>query len=226
MRHPSSRRLEEESEERLRGLLESLPGRRSRRPRISPRWSGCRGIGKGVGTLPPRLPYCDCFSRYFVTYHIGRSLDNLNRQFPRRPLLSPSDSDANKLEARGCETLPSVVAFAALSDPDLLCGARCAGDSASSAGHSETHFTYSIWLGAMLRFDVTYVGCSIRKMKRPLTVRSLIVLLIGLIGGGRPADLSVWLEAHTLQLVSVDQRAPRLDRGQEPRLQGRRNLRP
>src|SRR4029453_7178518 len=44
--------------------------------------------------------------------------------------------------------------------------------------------------------------------------------------GGRPADLSVRLEAHTLQPVSVDQRAPRVDRSQEPRLQGRRDLRP
>ena len=48
---------------------------------------------QGSGTLL-KVPYLRLFLKYFVTYHIGRSLDTLNRHLLAIAALS-SDPDAN-----------------------------------------------------------------------------------------------------------------------------------
>ncbi len=128
---PEQEEAREESEERTKGLLKAYQQTLNKvddLPAVVWVPWGRKGVGRYF-----KVPYLRLFLRYFVTYHIGRSLDTLNRQLTRDrcALQRPR---RQQLEARGCETLPSVVAFAALSDPDLLCGARCACDSASSAG--------------------------------------------------------------------------------------------
>ena len=102
----------EESEERIRGLLKAYQETLNKVEDL-PAVVWVPWDRKGVGRYF-KVPYLRLFLKYFVTYHIGRSLDTLNRHFTRDrcALQRPR---RQQLEARGCETLPSVVAFAALS---------------------------------------------------------------------------------------------------------------
>ena len=72
---------------------------------------------------------------------------------------------------------------------------------------------------------MSYLSRALQGDGRP-TVRSLIVLLIGLIVVGALLTSPFGLKRMLFNLYPWTKERLRLDRGQEPRLQGRRNLRP
>jgi hypothetical protein len=170
----------EESEERIRGLLrayqqtldkvEDLPAV------VWVAW-GRKGVGRYL-----KIPYLRWFLKYFVTYHIGRSLDSLNRRFLATAALSSDpDSNSSKREAVKLylQSLPSppyrVLIFSAVLAAIVIALPLQAFGNA---------FYVLDLVGAMLRFDVSYVGRAFAGKDLGPTVRSLTVLLIGLIGVG------------------------------------------
>ena len=177
---------------------------------------------KGVGRYF-KVPYLRLFLKYFVTYHIGRSLDTLNRHLLAIAALS-SDPDANSSKREAVklylQSLPSppyrILIFSAVLAALVIALPLQAFGNA---------FYVLDLVGAMLRSDVSYLSRALQGDEVGPTVRSLIVLLIGLIGVGALLTSPFGLKRMLFNL-SVDQGASRLDRGQEPRLQGRRNLRP
>ena len=170
----------EESEERTKGLLkayqQTLKTAQDLPAVVWVPW-GRKGVGRYL-----KVPYLRLFLRYFVTYHIGRSLDSLNREFLETAAIS-SDPDANSSKREAVklylQSLPSppyrILIFSAVLAALVIALPLQAFGNA---------FYVLDLVGAMLRFDVTYVGVALQGDKVGPTVRSLIVLLIGLIGVG------------------------------------------
>ena len=171
---------EEESEERIRGLLkayqqtlnmvEDLPAV------VWVPW-GRKGVGRYL-----KVPYLRWFLKYFVEYHIGRSLDTLNRRLLASAATSSDpDSNSSKREAVKLylQSLPSppfrVLIFAAVLAALVIALPLQAFGNA---------FYVLDLVGALLRFDVGYLSRALEGDKVGPTVRSLMVLVIGLIGVG------------------------------------------
>jgi hypothetical protein len=168
----------EESEERIRELLkayqQTLDTVQDLPAVVWVPWGG-----KGVGHYL-KVPYLRWFLRYFVEYHIRRSLDSLNRELLATAAIS-SDPDANSSKREAVklylESLPAppfrVLIFAAVLAALVIALPLQAFGNA---------FYVLDLVGAMLRFDVAYVGRAFAGKDLGPTVRSLTVLLIGLIG--------------------------------------------
>ena len=170
----------EESEERIRGLLkayqETLDTVEDLPVVVWVPWDR-----KGVGRYF-KVPYLRLFLKYFVEYHIGRSLDTLNRRFLATAALSGDpESSTSKREAVKLylQSLPSppyrILIFAAVLAALVIALPLQAFGNA---------FYVLDLVGALLRFDVSYLSKAVEGDKVGPTVRSLIVLLIGLIGVG------------------------------------------
>ena len=171
---------EEESEERIRGLLkayqqtlnmvEDLPAV------VWVPW-GAKGVGRYL-----KVPYLRWFLKYFVEYHIARSLDALNRHFLASAATSSDpDSNSSKREAVKLylQSLPSppfrVLIFSAVLAALVIALPLQAFGNA---------FYVLDLVGALLRFDVSYLSRALEGEEVGPTVRSLMVLVIGLIGVG------------------------------------------
>jgi hypothetical protein len=126
-----------------------------------------------------KVPYLRWFLKYFVTYHIGRSLNTLNRRYHAIAALS-SDPDANRTNRDTVklylQSLPSppyrILIFAAILAALVI--------ALPLQAFGNVFYVLDL-VGAMLRFDVSYVGRAFASKEFGPTVRSLIVLLVGLI---------------------------------------------
>jgi hypothetical protein len=168
----------EESEERIRELLkayqQTLDTVHDLPAVVWVAW-GLKGVGRYF-----KVPYLRWFLRYFVEYHIRRSLDSLNRELLATAAIS-SDPDANSSKREAVklylESLPAppfrVLIFSAVLAALVIALPLQAFGNA---------FYVLDLVGAMLRFDVAYVGRAFAGKDLGPTVRSLTVLLIGLIG--------------------------------------------
>jgi hypothetical protein len=166
-----------QSEERLRGLLEAY-----------------QQTLESVEDLPAvvwvpwdtkrpgsyfKVPYLRWFLAYFVEYHIGRSLNTLNRRFYASAALS-SDPDANSSKREAVylylQSLPKppygILIFAAVIAAMVI--------ALPLQGFGNVFYVLDL-VGALLRFNVGYVGRALEGNEIGTTVRSLIVLLVGLI---------------------------------------------
>ena len=166
-----------ESEERIRSLLkayqqtldtvEELPAV------VWVPWDR-KGLGRSF-----KVPYLRWFLKYFVEYHIDRSLNSLNRGFLATAALS-GDPNANwstreavKLYLQSLPKPPY---------PILIFGAVLAALVIALPMQAFGNVFYVLDLvGAMLRFNVGYVGKALEGNEIGPTVRSLVVLLVGLI---------------------------------------------
>jgi hypothetical protein len=170
----------EESEERLRGLLRAYQQTLETVDDL-PTVVWVPWDRKGVGRYL-KVPYLRLFLRYFVEYHIGRSLHTLDRRFLASAAIS-SDPDANSSKREAVklylQSLPSppfrVLIFAAVLAALVIALPLQAFGNA---------FYVLDLVGAMLRSDVAYVGRAFAGKDLGPTVRSLTVLVIGLIGVG------------------------------------------
>jgi len=125
-----------------------------------------------------KVPYLRWFLRYFVTYHINRSLDTLNRRLHATAALA-GDPDTNwktretvKLYMRSLPSPPyRVLIFTA------ILSALVVALPLQSFGNV---FYVLDLVGALLRFDVGYVGRALDDNQVGPTIRSVIVLLFGL----------------------------------------------
>src|SRR5215212_1830997 len=165
-----------ESEERIRGLLkayqETLNTVEDLPAVVWVPWDR-----KGPGRYF-KVPYLRFFLKYFVEHHIGRSLDTLNRRFLATAALS-SDPDANTSAREAVklylQSLPSppyrVLIFSAVLAALVI--------ALPLQAFGNVFYVLDL-VGAMLRFDVSYVGRALAGKDLGPTVRSLIVLLIGL----------------------------------------------
>jgi hypothetical protein len=170
----------EESEERIRELLkayqQTLDTVHDLPTVVWVPW-GPKGVGHYF-----KVPYLRWFLKYFVEYHIGRSLRALDRRFHAITALS-GDPDSNKANRETVEhylqSLPSppfrILIFA------VVIAALVIALPLHSFGNE---FYVLNLVGALLRFDVAYVGNALAGMHLDAAVRSLTVLLIGLIGVG------------------------------------------
>jgi hypothetical protein len=167
----------EESEERIKELLkayqQTLDTVNDLPAVVWVPW-GPKGVGRYF-----KVPYLRWFLRYFVEYHIRRSLDSLNRRFLASAALS-SDPDSNSSIREAVklylQSLPSppfrVLIFSAVLAALVIALPLQAFGNA---------FYVLDLVGALLRFDVAYVGRAFAGKDLGPTVRSLTVLLIGLI---------------------------------------------
>ena len=129
-----------------------------------------------------KVPYLRFFLKYFVEYHISRSLDALSRRFHATAAIS-SDPDANRANREAVtlylQSLPSppyrVLIFAVLLTALAI--------AVPLRGFGNVFYVLDL-VGAMLRSDVTYVSRAFEGKEIGPTVRSFIVLFIGLIGVG------------------------------------------
>src|SRR5215207_4564778 len=126
-----------------------------------------------------KVPYLRLFLKYFVEYHIGRSLDTLNRRFHATAALS-SDPDANRSNREAVKLY-----LQSLPSPPyrtLIFGAVLAAlvIALPLQGFGNVFYVLDL-VGAMLRFDVSYVGRAFAGKEFGPTARSLAVLLVGLI---------------------------------------------
>jgi hypothetical protein len=136
---------------------------------------------KGPGSYF-KVPYLRLFLKYFVEYHIDRSLNTLNRRFYATAALS-SDPDANwstreavKLFLQSLPRPPyGILIFAAVLAALVI--------ALPLQGFGNVFYVLDL-VGAMLRFNVGYVGRALEGNELGPTVRSLIVLLVGLIAVG------------------------------------------
>jgi hypothetical protein len=125
-----------------------------------------------------KVPYMRWFLRYFVTYHINRSLDALDRRFHAIAAIT-GDPDTNwknretvKLYQRSLPRPPyRVLIFTA-----VLCALVIALPLQS---FGNVFYVLDL-VGALLRFDVGYVGRALDDNQVGPTIRSVIVLLLGL----------------------------------------------
>jgi hypothetical protein len=169
-----------ESEEHLRGLLkayqETLDTVEELPAVVWVPWEQKRP-GRYV-----KVPYLRLFLTYFVEYHIGRSLDTLNRRFYATAALS-SDPDANRSNREAVQlylqSLPSppygILIFAAVLAALVI--------ALPLQAFGNVFYVLDL-VGAMLRFNVSYVDRALEGKDLGPTVRSLAVLLVGLIGVG------------------------------------------
>ena len=169
-----------------------------------------------------KIPYLRWFLAYFVTYHIDKGLNTLNRRFQAIAALS-GDPDANwstreavKLYLQSLPKPPyGILIFAA------VLGALVIALPLQSFGNV---FYVLDLVGAVMRFNVGYVGRALEGNELGPTVRSLIILLVGLIVVGALLTSPFGLKRILFNLHPWTKE--RLDRGQEPRFQGRRPLYP
>src|SRR5215210_3852867 len=166
-----------ESEERIRGLLEAYQETLDTVENL-PTVVWVPWDWKGPGSYF-KVPYLRLFLTYFVVHHIGRSLDTLNRRFYAIAAVS-NDPDVNrtnretvKLYLQSLPRLPyRLLIFAAILAALVIALPLQAFGNA---------FYVLDLIGAMLRSDVGYVGRSLQGDELGPTVRSFIVLLVGLI---------------------------------------------
>jgi hypothetical protein len=178
---PEQEEARRESEERIRGLLkayqETLETVEELPVVVWVPWDR-----KGPGRYF-KVPYLRLFLKYFLEYHIDRSLDTLNRRFYAMAALS-GDPDANwsKREAVKLylQSLPKppygVLIFAAVLAALVI--------ALPLQAFGNVFYVLDL-VGAMMRFNVGYVGRALEGNEIGPTVRSLIVLLVGLtvVGG-------------------------------------------
>jgi hypothetical protein len=166
------------SEERVRGLLEAyqevLEAVEELPAVVWVPWDR-----KGLGSYF-KVPYLRLFLKYFVTYHIDRSLNTLGRRFNAIAALS-DDPDANwpkrgavELYLRSLPKPPySVLIFAAVLAALVI----------ALPLHAFGNVLYVLDIvGALLWFNVGYLGRALEGDQLGPTVRSVIVLLVGLTG--------------------------------------------
>jgi len=126
-----------------------------------------------------KVPYLRLFLGYFVVHHIGRSLDILNRRYHAIAALS-DDPDANrsnreivKLYLQSLPRTPyRLLIFAAVLAALVV--------ALPLQAFGNVFYVLDL-VGAMLRSDVGYVGRALQGNELGPTLRSLIVLLIGLL---------------------------------------------
>jgi len=125
-----------------------------------------------------KVPYLRWFLTYFVTFHINRSLDALNRRLHATAALSDDsgvNSKSRDIVKLYLQSLPRppyrVLIFVA-----VLC-ALVVALPLQSFGNV---FYVLDLVGALLRFDVGYVGRALDDNQVGPTIRSVIVLLFGL----------------------------------------------
>jgi hypothetical protein len=129
-----------------------------------------------------KVPYLRLFLKDFVVYHVGRSLDTLNRRFLATAALS-SDHDANwstreavKLYLQSLPKPPyGILLFTAVLAALVI--------ALPLQGFGNVFYVLDL-VGAMMRFNVGYVGRALEGNELGPTVRSLLVLLVGLIAVG------------------------------------------
>jgi hypothetical protein len=136
---------------------------------------------KGPGSYF-KVPYLRWFLKYFVEYHIDRSLNTLDRRFNAIAALSDDpDADVPNRGAVGLylRSLPrppyGVLIFAAVLAALVI--------ALPLQAFGNVFYVLDI-VGAVLRFNVGYVGRALEGNEIGPTVRSLIVLLVGLIAVG------------------------------------------
>ena len=129
-----------------------------------------------------KVPYLRWFLKYFVEYHIDRSLNTLDRRFNAIAALSDDpDADVPNRGAVGLylRSLPrppyGVLIFAAVLAALVI--------ALPLQAFGNVFYVLDI-VGAVLRFNVGYVGRALEGNEIGPTVRSLIVLLVGLIAVG------------------------------------------
>jgi hypothetical protein len=136
---------------------------------------------KGLGRYF-KVPYLRWFLKYFVEYHIDRSLNTLDRRFNTIAALS-DDPDADVPNRGAVElylrSLPKppygVLIFAAVLAALVI--------ALPLQAFGNVFYVLDI-VGAVLRFNVGYVGRALEGNELGPTVRSVIVLLVGLIAVG------------------------------------------
>jgi hypothetical protein len=169
-----------ESEERIRGLLQAYQETLDT-VEVLPAVVWVPWERKGLGRYF-KVPYVRLFLEYFVEHHIGRSLDTLNRRFHATAALS-SDPDANRSNREAVklylQSLPQppypILIFAAVLAALVI--------ALPLRGFGNVFYVLDL-VGAMLRFNVSYVARALEGNEIGPTVRSLIVLLVGLIAVG------------------------------------------
>ena len=166
-----------ESEERIRKLLEAYQGTLDTVDKLHAvvwvPWDR-----KGLGSYF-KVPYLQLFLKYFVVHHIGRSLDTLNRRFYAIAAVS-DDPDVNRTNRETVklylQSLPRVpyrlLIFAAILAALVI--------ALPLQAFGNVLYVLDL-VGAMLRSDVGYVGRALQGYELGPTVRSIIVLLVGLI---------------------------------------------
>ena len=129
-----------------------------------------------------KVPYLRWFLKYFVEYHIDRSLNTLDRRFNAIAALSDDpDADVPNRGAVGLylRSLPrppyGVLIFAGVLAALVI--------ALPLQAFGNVFYVLDI-VGAVLRFNVGYVGRALEGNEIGPTVRSLIVLLVGLIAVG------------------------------------------
>jgi hypothetical protein len=167
----------EPSEERVRGLLgayqETLEAVEDLPAVVWVPWDR-----KGPGRYF-KVPYLRWFLAYFVTYHIDKSLNTLDRRFNAIAALS-DDPDSDRTNRGAVElylrSLPrpayGILIFAAVLAALVV--------ALPLQGFGNVFYVLDI-VGAVLRFNVGYIGRALEGNELGPTVRSLIVLLVGLI---------------------------------------------
>ena len=126
-----------------------------------------------------KVPYLRLFLKYFVVHHITRSLDTLSSRFHAIAALS-GDLDANrtnretvKLYLQSLPRMPyRLLTFAAVLAALVI--------ALPLQGFGNVFYVLDL-VGALMRFNVGYVGRALEGNELGPTVRSLIVLLIGLL---------------------------------------------
>jgi hypothetical protein len=122
-----------------------------------------------------KVPYLRLFLKDFVAYHINRSLDTLNRRFVATAALS-SDPDANwsareavKLYLQSLPRPPyGILLFTAVLAALVI--------ALPLQGFGNVFYVLDL-VGALMRFNVGYVGRALEGNELGPTVRSLIVLM-------------------------------------------------
>jgi hypothetical protein len=166
-----------ESEERLRGLLRAYKDTLSAVERL-PAVVWVPWDQKGPGRYF-KAPYLRMFLKYFVVHHVERSLNSLNRCFLEAAALS-SDPDANRTSREAVtlylQSLPRlpyrVLIFAAILAALVI--------ALPLQAFGNVFYVLDL-AGALLRSDVTDVGKTFTGNNLGPTLRSFIVLLLGLI---------------------------------------------
>jgi hypothetical protein len=133
---------------------------------------------KGLGRYF-KVPYLRWFLAYFVTYHIDRSLNTLERRLNTIGALS-GDPDSNwktretvKLFLQSLPKPPyGVLTFAAVIAALVI--------ALPLQAYGNAFYVLDL-VGAVLRFNLGYVARALEGNQLGDTVRSLIVLLVGLI---------------------------------------------
>jgi len=166
-----------ESEERIRGLLEAYQETLDTVEEL-PAVVWVPWDRKGLGRYF-KVPYLRLFLKDFVEYHIGRSLDTLNRRFLAIAAVS-GDPDSNRTNREAVklylQSLPRppyrlLIFTAVLTALVIALPLQAFGNV----------FYVLDLVGAMLRSDVGYVGRAFQGKEIGPTMRSLAVLLVGLI---------------------------------------------